>query len=227
MTNADPCIILKLERLNSLKERGSVMAKKVKQNFGDREAWLIEAAGELTAAIFEPAGFRVPGNIRISCGWPKGARGGKTIGGQCWTPKASADGTFEIFILPMFDNPVKVLGILIHELCHTVAGIEAGHGKGFRKVALAVGLTGKMTSTEPGEQLIKQLKLISNDLGQYPHAVLNPNEGTTKKQGTRLIKVVCPDCDYTVRITKKWIESGLPTCPCGTEMEASSPGGDE
>jgi len=47
--------------------------------------------------------------------------------------------------------------------------------------------------------------------------------GTEKKQGTRLIKVACPDasCGVVLRMTRKYIDEGkVPTCACGTRMEA-------
>jgi hypothetical protein len=48
--------------------------------------------------------------------------------------------------------------------------------------------------------------------GPYPHAELSKT--ATKKQGTRLLKLQCPICPYTVRITRKWLDSvGPPACP--------------
>jgi len=38
-------------------------------------------------------------------------------------------------------------------------------------------------------------------------------------QTTRMLKVECPADGYIVRTTQKWIDLGLPTCPCGEEME--------
>ena len=35
------------------------------------------------------------------------------------------------------------------------------------------------------------------------------------------VKIECPEDGYTVRTTSKWLDIGLPTCPCGTEMEVS------
>jgi len=35
-----------------------------------------------------------------------------------------------------------------------------------------------------------------------------------------MIKVVCPEDGYIVRTTAKWLEVGMPSCPCGTQMEA-------
>jgi hypothetical protein len=31
-------------------------------------------------------------------------------------------------------------------------------------------------------------------------------------------KVNCPDCGYTVRMARSWMEVGMPCCPCGTAM---------
>jgi hypothetical protein len=36
---------------------------------------------------------------------------------------------------------------------------------------------------------------------------------------TRQRKVTCPDCGYTVRMARSWMQRGLPVCPCGTKME--------
>ena len=45
---------------------------------------------------------------------------------------------------------------------------------------------------------------------------------TTAKRPARLRKVSCPECGYTVRMARSWMEVGLPTCPCGTEMRPES-----
>ena len=43
-----------------------------------------------------------------------------------------------------------------------------------------------------------------------------------KGQGTRLIKVVCPDasCGVILRMTRKYLINRIPTCACGKKMEA-------
>jgi hypothetical protein len=38
---------------------------------------------------------------------------------------------------------------------------------------------------------------------------------------TRQRKVTCPDCGYTVRMARSWMQVGLPTCPCGEGMRPS------
>ena len=40
---------------------------------------------------------------------------------------------------------------------------------------------------------------------------------------TRLRKVSCPDCGYTVRMARSWMVTGLPTCPCGQSMRPDAP----
>ena len=42
--------------------------------------------------------------------------------------------------------------------------------------------------------------------------ILRPDD-RPKKQSTRLLKAECPECGYTIRVSKKWADLGLPTCP--------------
>ncbi|MFI8890527.1 hypothetical protein [Streptomyces paradoxus] len=53
-----------------------------------------------------------------------------------------------------------------------------------------------------------------------------PVSSGPKKQGTRMLKVVCSeDCEcggYTVRTTQKWLDMGTPRCPFGGEMEIAA-----
>lgn len=46
-------------------------------------------------------------------------------------------------------------------------------------------------------------------------------ESKSSKQGTRLLKCECGSCGYVVRVTQKWLDVGLPVCPCGNEMGAA------
>ena len=40
-----------------------------------------------------------------------------------------------------------------------------------------------------------------------------------KKSKTYLLKAACPECSYTIRITKKWVAKGLPACPCCSDHD--------
>jgi hypothetical protein len=183
----------------------------------NREAWL-KRASKLLTPMLEAAGSPPPLNIRYSCGWPSVSKGGMRIG-ECWASTASKDGHFEIFISPTIDDPMRVLDILLHEMVHACVGLKHGHKGEFKRVAKAVGLKGRMTATHAGEELKGELINLCRKLGDYPHARLRKGlRSGPKKQGTRLLRVACPTCDYTVRITQKWLNIGLPICPCGTEM---------
>lgn len=179
----------------------------------NREQWLLRLTA-LYAPGFKKLGHPLP-RTRVSCGWPVGRAlaGTKSRSvGQCWPPEASIDGHTEIFVSPYLSDSIEVAHTLLHELIHAAIGTEHGHDALFRKVALKFGLTGKMTSTVPGPELEKSIIKLVDKLGKYPHATLDMS--TRKKQGTRLVKASCSECEYTIRITRKWIdEVGLPECP--------------
>lgn len=185
----------------------------------NREAWLAALVAALRP-MFAEHGSPIPERVRVSCGWP--SRGGLSKSrraiGQAWSPKASADGTHETFISPVLADAPTVAHVMVHELVHHAVGVEAGHKGPFRALAKALGLVGKMTATEAGPELAQRLHAITEAIGPYPHAVLDWNAGR-KKQGTRMLKVVCEDCAAIVRMTRQTIDSaGLPTCGCGGTM---------
>jgi hypothetical protein len=183
-----------------------------------REEWLTEAANKLRMGVFKRSQYDVP-QVRLAIGFPGGGSAKKRIG-EYWKGIACQDGMPQIFISPTLSCPIEILDTLTHELVHAVVP-NAGHGKEFRKVALSVGLTGKMRSTVAGPELKAELESLSSLLGPLPHAGINLGNGR-KKQSTRLIKCECLSCGYTVRTTAKWIEIGMPLCPCNNEpMQAA------
>lgn len=197
-----------------------------------REAWLAAAASVFAQSLFRPAGYCVPTRVRISVGFPFGRRGGsgQHAIGQCWAPECSADGTFEIFVSPAIDDAFRASDILVHELVHATVGLKAGHGVLFRKCAKAIGLAGPMRATIASDQLKAELARLLREFPPYPHKALRPGNidgggdgdfgGGSRKQGTRLMKILCPACGWTGRTTRMWIASGLPTCHCGRQMVA-------
>ena len=185
-----------------------------------REQWLQKMI-EALRPLFRRHDAEIPEHIRASCGWPSHgatAKRGRCVG-ECWSSKRSADGHYELFVSPVLSDSIEVLGTLVHELVHTVVGTDCGHKAPFRRVALAVGLEGKMSESSVGEELALQLEGLIERIGHYPHATLSPST-KDKKQTTRLLKATCPNCGYLVRVTRKWLDVGLPTCPCGNVMSA-------
>ena len=179
-------------------------------NQSNRETWLLAAATQVEQLIFKPAGHDLP-KFRCGVGWPTMNRG--KVVGQCFPKDSSEDKTYEIFISPKIADPLVVLAIITHELCHAVAGTKAAHKKPFIDVMKAVGMVKKWTECNAGDELAEKLGSISVKLGPYPHATLSI--GLKKgKVGSRLIKVQCPECEYIARVTRKWLdEAGGPICP--------------
>lgn len=185
----------------------------------NREEWLTLATEALRPVFKSITGSEVPA-CRVSVGWPSkgGTSKNKTIG-QAWSSKASPDGVGQVFISPIIAEGELALSTLIHELCHIILDCEHGHKAQFGKLATAMGLEGKMTSTNAGAEALVIIRSVIDEVGPFPHAGLTPGETKTKTDGTRMLKVVCPADGYTIRAAKKWLEVGLPSCPCGEVME--------
>lgn len=183
----------------------------------NREQWLEAAVNELRP-VFKKAGYTIPPKMYVSVGWPSsgGTRSKNATIGQAWAPEASEDNTGHIFISPVLASEQDVLGTLVHEVGHIVVGHKHGHKAPFVRFCKAINLEGKPTATTVGPTLANTLTEIVERIGAYPHSKLAPAE--RKVQGTRLLKVMCPDCGYTIRVTRKWLDEGVPTCPCGALM---------
>jgi hypothetical protein len=154
--------------------------------------------------------------------------------GECWTPRASADGTIEIILSIALDDPLAVLGVLAHELIHAALPEGVGHRHPFGARASAIGLVGKPTATVVGPAFEAAVAGLLAGLGPYPHAKLDVR--AKKKQTTRQLKAECPECGYLVRVTRVWLAVAIPRCPVDdAEMvaegfagptTAEAPGGD-
>jgi hypothetical protein len=212
-----------------------------------REAWLRQAA-KLMQARFDEIECPVPSDYHVSVGFkPAGGYESALVMGCCYIRAASSAKVNEIFISPEWDDPIEILATFAHELIHAASDCQDGHGPGFKKHAVAFGLTGKMTATYASEDLAKYLKTIAGKLGPYPHAktvifankrkrLLNPTapeptpgdpgEGGGKihsgrgKQGTAMLKLICdnPTCGFIARTTAKNLDMGMPICACGTPL---------
>ncbi len=178
-----------------------------------REGWLSDALNIMTPRL-TAAGYSLPAKVKVACGFPIGSRGGKKVLAQCIAPEASAEGITEVFVSPTVSDPETVLGAVL-----VMAGHAAGKGKGpaFKAFCTAVGLEGKAKDAHPNPACAAWLRdEVLPMLGAYPHAAVDPSK--RKVQGTRMIKLVCPETGYTVRTTKKWLALGVPVSPAGCEM---------
>jgi hypothetical protein len=202
----------------------------VKQIHPTREAWLEEAMSEVSV-LFKRLGFPLPKKIRVTCGFTSGGTrkrpGGKVLIGECWDSSKSGDKSFEIMVSPTEADPVRVLGILVHELAHAAAGLAAGHSGDFETLARGLHLEGPLPATTVGAAFKSQTAPALERLGEYPHARLNT--ATKATQSTRMLlcrcKTIMPDgkeCGYTVRLTATWLKGGKKDRDDGTK-EAFGP----
>jgi hypothetical protein len=201
--------------------------------FDTREAWLTAGADALRP-LFAENGYPVDVPVRVTLGFPsRGALSLKRkVVGECWAPEASGDGTAEISVTPLLDDPIELLAILAHEMCHAAVGNKAKHGRKFAKAATAMMLEGKPTATVPGDTFRAWAAPVLESLGPIPHSKLTPMARTALKPDVgRMLKVECPCCGYIARVTKKWLEaSGAPVCPTSGKTfvcEGASVGEDE
>lgn len=153
-------------------------------------------------------------HLKVSTGFP--SRGGLTkVIGECWKSKASADEqTHHIFINPRLIDPVVVIATLAHEMVHAADDGEHKHKGPFLRACRDMGLEGKATATVAGAGFAQWVKDSADALGEYPHTELVPLM-VEKKQTTRMKKLEADCCGYIVRTTEKWLEIGMPSCPCG------------
>lgn len=178
----------------------------------NRERWLLRFVDEVRP-WFEKEGAKL-GAVRVSVGFPsRGAlsRSRKRIG-ECWAGSTAADGLPQLFISPLLGQ-ADVGHVLIHELVHASVGCQCGHKGPFRKLAKALGLTGKMTATVAGDELKVRLSKLEETLGPYPHAPLSAVDPSRKKQGTRLLLLECA-CEPArkIRLSRACAEQGPILC---------------
>lgn len=127
-------------------------------------------------------------------------------------------------------NPGEVL---IHELAHAENFtldirdcVNNVHNKKFKAMAEQLGLVVKPRDkrygygfTDLGDAAKGFLDKMKFNAELFKVNRLEPLPSS--KAGTRLLKCECPECGYVIRTTQKWLDTGVPTCACGAEMEAA------
>lgn len=191
-----------------------------------REQWLNECADLIMNEIIHPVWIvRDSMSIKVSVGYaPNTKAGSKTIG-VCLSSACSANGYNEIFISPVINDSLQVLGTLAHELIHAVDDCKNGHKGPFVNLMHKIGLEGKPTATVPSKALADHLAQFVDLLGPIPHAKVDLS--TQKRQQNRNIKVQCSDesCGFKFNTSRAQINyvlelHGEVICPaCGHAMD--------
>ena len=177
-----------------------------------RESWLDHAVSSMRPA-FAAHGVTLPARIRIACGFPSTFTRSGTLA-ECWADTESADQTFEVLVSPTLADPAPVLAQVIGAAAHAAPGAMAHTSSAYIELAANLSLcpAGENWRMVQGAEDFAQVYAQTlADLGPYPHAAILT--GAKKVQSTRMLKAVCPTCGYTVRLSQKWADKGLPTCP--------------
>lgn len=182
----------------------------------NREGWLTELAS-MVKPLFR--WVKLPPH-RLTCGWPSisGLSSKRRRVGECHGPRSSKGGVFELFVSPVLDDGLEVAGTVCHELAHVGAGIEAGHGKLFRRVCAVVGLTkGSPAQVMPGDALNETLRKLINKLGPYPHQAIVARVKPARMSQSVTFECVC-GFSCTASIKKVIAVGEYPMCGCGEKM---------
>lgn len=159
-----------------------------------REDWLRVAYNHI-AAHAKLAGIDMP-----SLRWSVGYGAGGTRGKRQWDRiDQTADKMPQAFIRPEVTDAAAVLKL--------VKDAAADLDK-TKTTAAVLDVIWPMAEAD-----------ILKELGPYPQASVSAQQMKKQKQPTRLLKAECPGCGYTIRLSKKWADAGLPDCICGDSFE--------
>ena len=183
----------------------------------NREEWLTQSAELINTLIITPAiekhNIVVENDtiIAVSIGHPKS----KNAIGENWARRASEDKkTNQIFITPHCSDSLRILDVLVHEMCYSFDDNKNGHKGRFATLARACGLDGLLTATVASPELIETLKSIVDVLGEIPHTKLDASLSGRKKQKGRMLKIICSDCGFKFNTSKLQIERIKPDSEC-------------
>lgn len=179
-----------------------------------REEWLAEAVRAMDAEVLakHPHG-RMPAEWRVSVGEPQ-----RKVIGRAWTGG-------HIFVMATLEEPVQVLGVLLHEMIHQAVGLKHKHKGPFAQLARAVGLQGRLTATHvaEGSELHEYLSKLAMRLGPYDHKAMACTRRAGSGGGGWLRYQSPTNPSYRILISPvQLMEHGPPNDPWGHEMEPAT-----
>ena len=108
---------------------------KTRNEHDTAEAWL-RAAVDGLRPDFEAIGKKLPAMMRGNFGFTSHGSKKTGVSGQYYDGGASTDKIPKLIIRCNTDDPVVILEAVVHQCCHAAVGVQEGHGKAFREVAL-------------------------------------------------------------------------------------------
>jgi len=212
----------------------------LKRNDLNFEQWL----GEIVEEALRPAlaeidpklADRLPRRIDYDFAFTSGgAKEG--FGVEVWHAEASSHKVPKMIIRCDTADVETITDLAAHGVVHIVAGPDVKHGKGFRDIALPLGLVGPMSKCVPGPSLRRRLNEVIATKPPFPRGALNwrkfrpsgeERPGFEEQpsvsdrpapQKGRMLKTGCLPCDYIMRTSAQNLRRGVPHCPlCGNKM---------
>ena len=177
-----------------------------------RDQWL-NGFIEMAREAFEAARLPLPEKVRAAICPPHRAK--QKYVGLCWSDAVSEDNGREIWVTAGETDPVRVAGILVHELCHAALPHAEKHGKAFRRLATDMGLEGPMRATTEGEDFKNLWAPILRKLGPLPAARFTAGFAVDfRVQKTpKMTNVACPECGFVAKVRLDQMELGRLMCP--------------
>jgi hypothetical protein len=158
----------------------SQKVQKTSMKYKYAEEWLDNAV-QLLEPVFNRSNYEIP-RVRALLSFPIDGlianRKRQPYLGQCLSKKWTDDEVVTILITPISRNPISILTILLHELAHSIDDCKSHHGDVFREICTSIGLEFYGDDDYPSEELLKNLQVISKELGSFP--ALNISHSTLK-----------------------------------------------
>jgi hypothetical protein len=176
----------------------------------NREDWMLKLANRLSGKVL--AGLDGEGDdevtFRVACGFPPSEGLRVVPSHRAIGPMYSGDMTPEIMVSPAIEDPRQVALCLIEDLVKVMLNDYEGEGDARR-------FTRRLL---PGDVLPEWARVIVDRMPAFPHAKVTVPPRTVDT--TRLLLVECERGHdlYKVRLSKKALAFGSPTCPCGAVM---------
>jgi hypothetical protein len=187
-----------------------------------RDAWLTQFI-EMARPLFAHAGQPLPPIVRAAICPPHRAK--QRYIGLCWSDAVSEDNGREIWITAAETDPVKVAGIMVHELAHAALPHSEKHGKRFGKLARALGLEGPLRATTEGAVFRMLWADVLARLGPLPAArfVAGAAVDFRKQKTPKMTNVACPHCGFVAKVKVDQLTWGRLTCPVHPEEQLLMP----
>jgi hypothetical protein len=177
-----------------------------------RDAWCSQFI-ELARGKFVLAGKPLPPRIRAAICPPHRAK--QKYIGLCWSDAVTEDNGREIWITAAETDPVRVGGILVHELCHAALPHSVKHGKPFKALATSLGLEGPMRATTEGALFRTLWADVLARLGPLPAARFKAGWAVDYRvqKTPKMTNVSCGACGFVAKVKVEQMAWGRLKCP--------------